>query len=175
MALTRQAKEKIVAEVSDVASKAFSAVIALNLGLTSAEATELRAKAREQKVYLKVVPNTLLSRALKGTEFECLDDRLVGPTILVLSLEDPGAAGRLVKEYAKEHEKLGVQALAVGGKAFDAKQLDMLAKLPTRDEALATLMSVMLAPVTKLARTTCETYAQLVRVTAAVRDQKQAA
>ncbi len=175
MALTRQDKEAIVAKVSRVASNAFSAVIALNHGLTAAETTELRATARKMKVYLKVVPNTLLSRAVKGTEFECLDKDFAGPTILAFSQEEPGAAGRLIRDFAKNHEKLGIKALAVGGKAFDAKQIDLLAKLPTRNEALASLMAVMIAPVTKLARTTKETHAKLVRAVAAVRDQKQAA
>ena len=175
MALTRKAKEEIVAQVSDVASKAISAVIALNLGLSAADATELRAKARAMKVYLRIVPNNLLSRAVSGTQFECLDDHLVGPTILAFSMEDPGAAGRLIRDFAKGHEKLGVKALAIGGKAFDANQLDMLATVPTRDEALAILMSAMLAPVTQFARTTAEMYTRVVRVTGAVRDQKQAA
>ena len=175
VALTRQAKESIIAEVSDVASKALSAVVALNHGLTAAETTELRAKARKMQVYLRVVPNTLLSRAVKGTAFECLDESLSGPTMIVFSKADPGSAGRLIRDFAKGHEKLGVKALAIGGQAFEAKQLDMLATLPTRDEALAILLSVMQAPVTKLVRTTSETYAKLVRTVAAVRDQKQAA
>lgn len=175
MALTRQEKEMIVAEVSAVASEALSAVVALNHGMTAGETTELRAKARKMKVYLRVVPNTLLSRAVKGTEFECLTEQLTGPTVIAFSKEEPGSAGRLIRDFAKDHEKLGVKALAVGGQAYDAKQIDMLAKLPTRDEALATLMAVMQAPVTKLARTTSETYAKLVRAVAAVRDQKQAA
>lgn len=175
MALTRQTKEKIVAEVSDVAAKALSAVIALNHGLAADETTELRVKARAMKVYLKVVPNTLMVRAFQGTDFECLADNLVGPTLLAFSLEDPGAAGRLIKDFAKGHEKLGVKALAIGGKAFDPTQLDLLASLPTRDQALSMLLSVMQAPVTKLVRTTSETYAQLVRVVAAVGDGKKAA
>ena len=175
MALTRQTKEKIVAEVSDVATKALSAVIALNHGLSVAEMTEFRAKARAMQVYVKVVPNTLAVRSIRGTEFECLVEKLVGPTVMVFSLENPGAAGRLVKDFAKGREKFGIQALAIGGKAFDAKQIDVLASLPSREEALATLLSVMQAPVTKLARTLSETYAQLVRVTAAVGDHKKAA
>ena len=174
MALTRQTKEKIVAEVSDVAAKALSAVIALNHGLAADETTELRVKARAMKVYLKVVPNTLLARAFQGTEFECLAESLVGPTLLAFSLEDPGAAGRLIKDFAKGHEKLGVHSLAIGGKAFAASQLDVLASLPSRDEALAILLSVMQAPITKFVRTTSETYAQLVRVVAAAGEKKAA-
>lgn len=174
MALTRQTKEKIVAEVSDVAAEALSAVIALNHGLAADETTELRVKARAMKVYLKVVPNTLLARALQGTDFACLAESLVGPTLLAFSLEEPGAAGRLIKDFAKGHEKLGVQSLAIGGKAFGASQLDVLASLPSRDEALATLLSVMQAPITKFVRTMSETYAQLVRVVAAAGEKKAA-
>jgi large subunit ribosomal protein L10 len=112
--------------------------------------------------------------ALQNTEFACLAESLVGPTLLAFSLEDPGAAGRLIKDFAKGHEKLGVQSLAIGGKVFGAAQLDVLAALPTRDQALATLLSVMQAPITKFARTTSETYAQLVRVVAAVGEKKAA-
>jgi len=175
VALTRQTKVSIVAGVSEFAIKALSAVIALNHGLSAAETTELRAKARGMQVYLKVVPNTLLDRAFVGTEFACLSENLVGPTILAFSLGDPGAAGRLIKDFAKGHEKLGVKALAIGGKAFEASQLDVLASLPSREEALSILLSVMQAPVTKFVRTAAETYAQLVRVVAAVGDQKKAA
>ncbi len=175
MALTRQTKEKIVAEVSGVATKALSAVIALNHGLPVADMTDFRAKARAMQVYVKVVPNTLAARSILGTEFECLTDELVGPTVLIFSLENPGAAGRLAKEFAKGREKFGIKALAIGGKVFPASQIDVLASLPSREEALATLLSVMQAPVTKLARTLSETYAQLVRVTAAVGDHKKAA
>ncbi|MCD6047442.1 MAG: ribosomal protein [Gammaproteobacteria bacterium] len=175
MALTRQDKEKIVAEMVAVASQSLSAVVALNHGMTAGETTELRAKARQMNVYLRVVPNTLLIRAVAGTEFECLAEQLTGPTVIAFSKEEPGSAGRLIRDFAKTHEKLGIKAFAVGGMAYDAKQIDMLASLPTREEALATLMSVMQAPVTKLARTTSETYAKLVRAVAAVRDQKQAA
>jgi large subunit ribosomal protein L10 len=175
VALTRVAKEVIVAEVSDVASKAISAVVALNHGLTVEEMTELRNNARKMQVYLKVVPNTLLKRAVTGSTFECLKDTLAGPTIIAFSKAEPGSAGRLIRDFAKTHEKLGVRALSIGGKAFDGKQLELLASLPSKDEALATLMSVMQAPVTKLARTMSETYAKMVRTVAAVRDHKEAA
>ena len=174
MALTRQAKEAIVAEVSDVATKAVSVVIALNHGLSAEDMTDLRKIARKMQVYLKIVPNTLLVRAFKDTSFSCLEDQLVGPTIIAFSLGEPGASGKLIKEFAKTHEKLGVKALAIGGKAFDAKQIDMLANLPSYEQALGLLVGVMQAPITKFARTTSEIYAKLVRVTAEVSKQKQA-
>ncbi len=175
MALTRVTKEAIVAEVTGVASIALSAVVALNHGLSAGEMTELRVNARKMQVFLKVVPNNLLSRAVVGSEFACIQEKLLGPTIIAFSRNEPGSAGRLIREFAKTHPKLGVKAIAIGGKAYDAQQLDMLASLPSKDEALASLLSVMKAPVGKLVRTIPETYTKMVRVLAAVRDLKQAA
>lgn len=142
-------------------------------GLSVAEMTNLRLKARETGVYLKVVRNTLAKRAVAGTEYECLTDALVGPTVLAFSQEDPGAAARLIKDFAKEHDALEVKALAIGGVAYDAKDIDILAKLPTRDEAIAQLMSVMQAPVAKFVRTLNEVPGKFVRTMAAVKDKKQ--
>jgi large subunit ribosomal protein L10 len=117
----------------------------------------------------------LLKRAIEGSEYECLNEALVGPTILAFSQEDPGSAARVVKDFAKDHDQLEVKALAVGGKLLAASDIDALAKLPTRDEALAQLMSVMQAPIAKLASTLNEVPTKLVRVVAAVKDQKEAA
>jgi large subunit ribosomal protein L10 len=137
--------------------------------------TQLRAKARESGVYLKVIRNTLARRAVAGTEFECLAGALVGPTLLAFSQEDPGAAARLLKDYAKQFEALEIKALSVGGRMYGPEEIDRLAKLPTRDEAIAMLMGVMKAPVAKLARTLNEVPGKLVRTIAAIKDQKQAA
>jgi len=134
----------------------------------------MRVKARESGVYLRVVRNTLAKRAVEGTEYECLNDAFVGPTLLAFSQEDPGAAARLIKEYAKDYAELEVKALSIGGTLLDADQLDRVAKLPTLDEARSMLMSVMQAPVVKLARSLNEVPGKLVRTIAAVRDQKQA-
>ena len=142
-------------------------------GLSVAEMTNLRLKARETGVYLKVVRNTLAKRAVAGTEYECLTDALVGPTVLAFSQEDPGAAARLIKDFAKDHDALEVKALAIGGVAYDAKDIDILAKLPTRDEAIVQLMSVMQAPVAKFVRTLNEVPGKFVRTMAAVKDKKQ--
>ena len=174
MALRLEDKKAIVAEVNEVASGALSAVIADYRGLTVGEMTDLRKQAREQGVYLRIVRNTLAKRAVEGTEFECLQESLVGPTIFALSLEDPGAAARLLKDFAKEHEKLEVKALAVGGEAYPASEIDRLAKLPTRDQALGMLAGVLQAPISKFARTLNEVPSQFVRVVAAVKDQKAA-
>lgn len=175
MALRLEDKKAIVAEVSEVASKSLSALAAYYRGLTVTQLNSLRAGARKNNVYMRVVPNTLACRALEETEFACLQEALVGPVVLMFSLEDPGAAARLVRDFVKAHEKFEVRALALGGKLLSAKQLEAVAQLPTREQAISILMSVLQAPVTKLVRTLAEPYAMLVRTVAAVRDQKQAA
>lgn len=174
MALNLEDKKAIVAEVSQAATGALSAVIADYRGLTVSQMTELRKQARAQGVYLKVVRNTLARIAVRGTEFECLHDALVGPTILALSIEDPGAAARLFKEYAKTNDKLEVKALAVGGIAYGAADIDRLASLPTREQALGMLAGILQAPVSKFARTLNEVPSQIARALAAVKDQKAA-
>ncbi|MFT7138829.1 MAG: large subunit ribosomal protein L10 [Sulfitobacter sp.] len=166
-------KQAIVAEVNEAASNALSAVMADYRGVTVDGMTELRKVAREQNVYVRVIRNTLAKRAFEGTEFECLSESLLGPNILAFSLEDPGAGARIFKDFAKANEKFEIKALSVGGKLLPADQIDALAKLPTRDQALSMLMSVMLAPVTKLTRTLNEIPTKVTRVVAAVRDQKQ--
>ncbi len=174
MALKLDQKQQIVAEVNEAASSALSAVLADYRGLTVAEMTELRVKARESGVYLRVVRNTLAKRAVEGTEYECLSDALVGPTLLAFSQEDPGSAARLLKDYAKDFDELEVKALSIGGDLLSADQIDRVAKLPTLDEARAMLMSVIQAPVTKLVQSLNEVPGKLVRVVAAVKDQKEA-
>jgi len=172
VALKLEDKKAIVAEVADVASKAVSAVAADYRGLTVAEMTDLRAKARENGIYLRVVRNTLAKRALENTDFACMQDTLAGSVFLAFSYEDPGAVARLLKSAIKEYNKLTVNSLVLGGKLLKESDLDFVATLPTRDQALATLMSVMQAPVTKLVRTMAEPYGMLVRTVAAIRDKK---
>jgi len=174
VALNLEDKKSIVAEVSAVAASAHSAVAAEYRGLTVGEMTELRVKARNEGVYLRVVKNSLTKRAVEGTEFECMADSLVGPLIMAFSQEDPGAAARLVKEFSKEHDKLIARVLAVGGEVLPVEQLERLSKLPNRDQAISMLMSVMKAPIEKFVRTLNEPHAKFVRTVAAVRDQKQA-
>lgn len=175
MALRLDEKQAIVAEVNQAAAGALSAVVSDYRGLTVGQMTDLRVKAREKGVYVRVIRNTLARRAVEGTEFACLNDAFKGPTLLAFSKEDPGAAARLLKDYAREHEALKVRALSLGGQLYGPEDLDRLASLPTRDEALSLLMAVMLAPITKLARTFNDVPGRMVRVVAAVRDQKQAA
>jgi len=173
VAIRLEDKQQIVSEVNQAASSALSAVLADYRGVTVEDMTALRKNARANKVYLRVVRNTLLKRAVADTEFECIQEVLVGPTILAFSQEDPGAAARVLKDFAKENDDFEIKALSVGGQLMDASQIDVLAKLPTLDQARSMLMSVMLAPVTKLARTMNEVPSKLTRAVAAVRDQKQ--
>ncbi len=175
MALRLDDKIAVVAEVAAVAAKAHSAVAAEYRGLSVANLTELRKTARQSGVYLRVVKNTLARRAVEGTEFACMQDGLIGPLILAFSLEDPGSAARVFADFAKQNEKLIVKLVAVGGKPYGPAELDRLAKLPTREQALALLMGVMKAPVEKLVRTLAEPPAKLARTLAAIRDQKEAA
>ena len=175
MSLSLDQKKAVVAEVAEVAARAHSVVAADYRGLTVSQMTELRAKAREGGVLVRVVKNTLARRAVEGTEFECLQEGLVGPLLLAFSLEEPGSAARLVKGFAKEHDKLDVKLVAFGGQMLPATDLDRLASLPTRDQALSLLMATMKAPVTKLAMTFKEVPGKLVRTVEALRQQKEAA
>ena len=175
MALNIEQKKAVVAEVADAAGKALSAVAAEYRGLTVEEMTELRAKARKGGVYLKVAKNTLVRRAVEGTEYECMQDALTGPLLFAFSMEDPGAAARLVKEYSKDHDHLIAKLVSVGGELYDASELERLSTLPTYDQAIAILMGVMKAPIEKFVRTLAEPHAKLVRTVAAVRDAKEAA
>jgi large subunit ribosomal protein L10 len=168
-------KKAIVSEVAVVAKQAVSLIAAEYSGLTVAQVTGLRKSARESGVYMRIVRNTLAKRALEGTQFACIQDELVGPLILAFSKDDPGAAARLIKAFVKDNEKLKVKALAIDNQVLPPEGLNKLASLPTRDEAIAQLMSVMLAPITKFVRTLAEPHAMLVRTVAAVRDKKQAA
>lgn len=175
MSLNLEEKKAVVAEVAEVASQAHSAIAAEYRGLSVGEMTELRAKARESGVYLRVVKNTLAKRAVDGTDFECMQNGLVGPLMLAFSMEEPGAAARLIKEFSKDHDKLQVKLVAFGGQMLPASDLERLASMPTREQALAMLLGTLQAPVAKLARTFKEVPGKLVRTIEAVRQQKEAA
>lgn len=172
MTLTLVEKQAVVAEVAQVASKAIGAVVADYRGLTVNQMTRLRADARKQGVYLRVVKNSLTRRAFENTSLSCLNDKLVGPVFIALSLESPSDAARLLKGCAKEFDKLEIKALSVGDKVYDANQLEMVASLPTYDEAIAKLMAIMKAPVEKLVRTLAAPQVKLVRTLVAVKESK---
>ena len=175
MAIGLEEKKAIVAEVNETAASALSLVVADARGVTVSDMTALRETARENQIMLRVVRNTLAKLAFEGTEYECVNEALVGPSLFGFSMEDPGAAARLFKDFAKTNTKFEVKALAVSGQLMGAEQLDVLAKLPTRDQALSMLMSVMKAPTTKLVQTMSAVPSKLVRTLAAVRDQKEQA
>jgi large subunit ribosomal protein L10 len=174
MALTLEEKKAVVAEVAQVAKEAHSAIGAEYRGLTVEELTSLRAKARESNVYLRVVKNTLAKRALEDTEFACMQGALRGPLVLAFSMEEPGSAARLIRDFSKENDRLVVKLVAFGGQLMEASEVKRLADLPTREQALSMLMAVMRAPLDKFARTLNEVPGKLVRTVAAVRDAKQA-
>ncbi len=172
VALNLEDKKSIVAEVSTIAASAHSAIAAEYHGLSVDEMTDLRAQARNEGVYLRVVKNSLAKRAVEGTEFECMADSLVGPLIMAFSQEDPGAAARLIANFSKEHDKLIARVIAIGGEVLPLEQLERLSKLPNREQAIAMLMAVMKAPIEKFVRTLNEPHAKLVRTVAAVKDAK---
>jgi large subunit ribosomal protein L10 len=173
MALNLDQKKEVVAELANVAASAHSLVVAEYAGLTVEQLTELRKKARQANVFLKVAKNTLVSRAVAGTEFECVKDALTGPMIYAFSKEDPGAAGRLIKDFSKANERLKAKIVAIGGNMYPGTHVDVLASLPTREQALAMLLGVMKAPIEKFVRTLAEPAAKVTRAVAAVRDQKK--
>ncbi len=168
-------KKAIVEAVHKSASTALSAVVADYRGLSVGQMTELRSLARDQSVYVRVVRNTLARRAFQGTSFECLDESLVGPTLIALSLSDPGAAARIFKEFGKKNEKLQVRALSIGGKVYGNADIDVLASLPTYSQAISQLLSVIQAPVAKVVQVMHAVPTKLVRTLVAIKEQKEAA
>jgi large subunit ribosomal protein L10 len=175
VALNLDDKKAIVAEVNETAAQALSLVIADARGVDVTDMNALRAKARAENVQLRVIRNTLAKRAFAETDYACVEEVLVGPSLFGFSMEDPGAAARLFKDFAKENEEFEVKALSVSGQLLDKSQIDTLAKLPTLEQALGMLASVTLAPVTKLVRTLNEIPTKATRAVAAVRDAKQEA
>ena len=172
MPLTLQQKQEVVSEVADVASQAHSVIAAEYQGLSVSEMSELRVKARQSNVQMRVVKNTLARRAFEGTDYECMSDALRGQMVYAFSMEEPGGAARVIKDYAKDNEKLQVKLVAFGGELLDPSEIKRLASLPTYDQAISMLMAVMKAPVEKMARTLNEVPGKLTRTVAAVRDQK---
>jgi large subunit ribosomal protein L10 len=163
MALRLEDKKAFVKEINAVAGES-----------TVAEMTELRRDARNAGVYLRVVKNTLARRAVEGTDFECMKDTLKGPILLAFGKEEPGAAARVIKDFAKEHKALQAVSLSAGGQLLPAEDLARLADLPTLDQARAILLGAMIAPMTKLVRTIAEPSAMLAR-TLSARGNEEAA
>ncbi len=174
MALRLEDKKALVKEVNAVAGDSVTAVAAEYRGLSVAEMTELRKEARSAGVYMRVVKNTLARRAVAGTEFECMQDTLKGPILLAFAKEDPGAAARVIKDFAKGHKALQAVSLSAGGQLLPGSDLNKLADLPTLDQARAILLGVMMAPMTQLVRTIAEPSAMLARTLSARGEQDAA-
>ena len=174
MALRLEDKKALVAEVSAVAGDSVTAVAAEYRGLSVAEMTALRKEARNAGVYMRVVKNTLARRAVEGTDFECMQDTLKGPLLLAFAKDDPGAAARVIKNFAKEHDALKAVSLAAGGQLMPGSDLAKLADLPTLDQARAMLLGVMVAPMSQLVRTLAEPPAMLARTLSARGEQEAA-
>src|SRR5688572_33499865 len=174
MPLNLEDKKALVQEVSEIAAKAQSVVAAEYRGITVSQMTDLRAKARGQGVYMRVVKNTLARKALAGTSFEPIGPKLKGPLVLAFSKDDPGAAARVVKDFAKANDKLVPTLVSLGGEVLSAKELDKVASMPTRAQALSQLLGVLKAPIQKLVGTIAAPNQKLVRTIAAVRDAKPA-
>jgi large subunit ribosomal protein L10 len=174
MALRLEDKKKFVQEVNAVAGESVTAVAAEYRGLSVAEMTELRREARNAGVYMRVVKNTLARRAVKGTDFECMQETLKGPILLAFAKDDPGAAARVIKDFAKEHDALQAVSLSAGGQLMPGSDLAKLANLPTLDQARAMLLGVLMAPMGKLVRTLAEPGAMLARTFSARAEQDAA-
>jgi large subunit ribosomal protein L10 len=173
MALNLEDKKALVAEVAQVAAKAQSVVAAQYRGLTVTQMTDLRAKARAGGVYMRVVKNTLARKAMAGTTFESMGPQLKGPLVLAFSKDDPGAAARLIKDFAKTNDKLIPTLVSIGGSVLPGKDLDKVANLPTRDQALSLLLGVLKAPIEKFVRTVAAPHTKLVRTIAALAEVKR--
>ncbi len=175
MSLNLEAKKAIVEEVAEVAGNSPSAVAAEYSGLSVSDMTDLRQSARDAGIYLRVVRNTLARRALEDTSFDCMREGLTGQLILAFSKDEPGAAAKVVRDFAKKNDKLVVKLVVLGGKLLQPSDIDALANLPSKEQAISMLMGMMIAPVASLARTLAEPHAKFVRTVKAVADQKQAA
>ena len=172
MPLTLANKKSIVSEISSEANKALSAVVANYSGVSVNKMTELRKKAREADVYLKVVQNNLAKLAVTNTNFECMKDIFLGPLVLAFSRKEPGASAKLFEKFIQDNKELEVKYLSIGGELFTADKLEEISKLPSREEALVLLCNVLKAPLSKLVRTTNAIPERIVRVFDALKDNK---
>ena len=172
MALRLEDKKEVVKEINAVAGESLSAVVAEYRGLSVAEMTALRREAREAGIYMRVVKNTLARRAVKGTNFECIEETLKGPLLLAFAKEDPGAAARVIRTFSMEHEALRAVSLSIDGQLMPSSELKKLADLPTLEQARAMVLGVLLEPVSRFARTLSEPPAMLVRTLSARNSQE---
>lgn len=175
MSLNLEQKKVIVSEIAELATAAPSAIAAEYIGLSVADMTKLRRSAREAGIYLRVVRNTLARRALADTKFDCMCDELVGPLLLAFSNEEPGSAARVIRDFAKDNDKLVAKLISLDGKLLEAGDLERLASLPTLEQARAMLLGLLQAPASKFVRVLAEPEGKFARLLAARRDQLEAA
>lgn len=174
MSLNLDQKKQVVEDVSAVVGNAQATIVAEYRGMTVEQMKVLRREAHENNVYLKVVKNTLLRRAVQDTDHSCLDELLVGPLAFAAS-EDPVAVAKILDKYAKQYDALQIKAGSMQGKLLSEGDIKALAQLPSREELLAKLLGTMQAPVAKFVQTLNEIPTKFARGLAAVRDAKEAA
>ena len=175
MPLTLEEKKSIVQDTHETAAGSIAAIVANYRGMSVSELTDLRKQARDNEVKLVVVRNTLAKLAFDGTDHTCLQDVMVGPSLFAFSKDDPGSGARLLREAMKDpRSSLEVKAISVGGTSCSAEDLQRVADMPTKDQAIAQLMSVMIGPVTKMAQLLNGVPTKLVRTLDALKEQKAA-
>lgn len=172
MSLNLEQKKTVVDQLSAVLAKSQVAALAEYRGLTVAQMTALRRKARDSQIYVRVVKNNLARRAVQGSEFECLSDKFVGPLALAAGA-DAVALAKVLSGFAKENEYLRVTAAAIGGQLVSSSELNTLATLPGREQLLAMLAGTMQAPIRTFVQLLNEIPGKFVRTLAAVRDSKE--
>ena len=175
MSLNIEQKKAIVSELAAVAAGSPSLIAAEYRGLRVSEMTDLRKKAREQGIYIKVVRNTLAKLAFAGTGFECIKDSLSGPLLLAFSSAAPGAAAKLMRDFARANEKLLIKLVVLEGKAFAAADIEKVANIPSLTQARSMFLGLLQAPLGKFVRVLSEPEAKFLRLLAAKSDQQQAA
>ena len=172
MSLNLEQKQAVVAEVSAQLAKAQAVILAEYRSIPVKDMTELRRKARVSGVYLRVLKNTLARRAVAGTPFKGLTEKMVGPLAYGIS-SDPVAAAKVLQEFARDHDKFVIRAGAMPNLVLSAREVVELAKMPSRQELLAKLVATLQAPIAKFVRTLNEVPGKFARTLAAVRNQKQ--
>ena len=164
-------KTKKIEELNQKANEALSIVVGEYRGLTVDEMCELRKKSRENGVFLKVYKNTLAKKALKDTKFECVNEVLSGPTIIGCAIDEPGAAAKLLSDFAKDNDMLKLKGVSLGDTLLGPEQIKTVATLPNREQALSMLLGTLQAPVTKLAQTLNQTYTKFAYALVALKDK----
>jgi large subunit ribosomal protein L10 len=175
VSLNIEQKKTIVSEIAAIAANAPTAIAAEYRGLTVAEMTKLRQKAREEGIFLKVIRNTLAKRALAGTKFECMQDGLVGPLLFAFSNDEPGSAAKVIRDFAKSNDKLIVKLVSLDGKLFEVADIERIANIPSRDQARSMFLGLLQAPLAKFVRVLSEPEAKFLRLLSARREQQEAA